>query len=150
MTPEVRLVGELDFDFDSFLVIADKLFGFSPARGTDAARRRLSTSEKLTSCLESIAGAANYQEHSFFNLVLAADGDDFVSIIHRTGMPFVARETQADGIYFALVSGTLGQWRKAIHDGLSDSGNVAICYQKIVSEFERIGLDLGTKRLECK
>jgi len=147
MTPEVVLIEQPAIDFDRLLTIANQALGYSPARGTDAARRELSQSERFVSILAAIEDEAagvglSPRVLGFiqFGVVLVADTADLLDIVLAGGMPTIAAPTVRPGISLAFMAGTMSQWRDAVITGTETGGNVRAFYCKCLTLFERLGL----------
>ncbi len=149
MTPECVLIQQPQVDFATFLSLSREALGYSPADACDGTPRELSDAERFLSCLAAMrdekAGvglAPALLNHVSFGVMIVADERDALGIFQAAGMSFVVVETVRRGILFAVMSGTLAQWRDAVTTGtaLDQEVNVRACYCKLMVIFEQAGL----------
>jgi hypothetical protein len=152
MQADCVLVTQPSVDFRTFLGLANKVLGRSPAAQADASRRNLSDSEKFLSCLASlrdshasIGFSPHLLSHVSFSMMIGADDRDMLDILQCcAGMAFVVSDTLARGVQIAVVSGTLGQWQAAVISGCAKcvEPTVRALFNKIYGCFTDAGLNV--------
>lgn len=150
MPAEAVLITEPSVDFTTFIGIANKALGYSPASAADASHRKLSVAEKFLSCLAALrdktapAGIPpNLLSHVSFSVLVIADEADVLDILEASsGMAFVRAATVARGFEIAVITGTLSQWRDACTSGMTPAveSSVRLLFSKIYAQFEKRGL----------
>lgn len=150
MQPSCVIVSRPLFDFDKLIGLSHDMLGYNLSAAVDASRIPHSDAVRALSCLASLrdpkalAGITpNLLTFASYWVLIAADERDLTDILEATGgMPFVLAETIQRGVYEAIVSGSLNQWRDAVKTGASQSAehNVRALYCKIMHLFEAEGL----------
>jgi len=141
MNPEAVIISRTGIDFPTFLGVALKVLGHSPASAADSSHKRLSPEMRYLSCLAALRDASAGTElnpkllpHVMVSVFLAADDVDMLDILEcTTGMPFVMAETTIRGILAAVITGTLAEWKAAVLAGSSAEtpSSVRYAYNKI-------------------
>ena len=126
------------------------MLGYSLSAQVDASRKQHHDASRFLSCLSAIrdpkaqAGLnPNLLNFVSFAVLIAAEERDLLDILEcGGGMPFVQSETISRGIFMAVVSGTLAQWRDAVKAGTTPlvEHNVRWCYCKVKEQFDQNGL----------
>lgn len=125
MRPEAIIVGRTGVDFPTFLGVASKVLGYSPATAGDASGKRLSDATRFLGCLAALRDekapvelTPKYLHHVSFSIMLIADEQDMVEILECvSSMAFVTAVTTVRGMLMAVVTGTLAQWQEAVVSG---------------------------------
>jgi len=151
MSVEVALVLRTQLDMNAFLVLSDKLLGYSPAARADAASPQLKPVPHELACLlgfkdraASPALESTEQFHDFFSFgfLIGANERDMPVILEAAKMPFVLQETLIRGVQVAIVVGTFRQWKAAVRRACTPTADqmVRLCFDKVYLAFERMGL----------
>lgn len=151
MSVSVALVLRTKLDTDVFLVLADKLLGYSPAARADAVSPQLKPVPHELACLlgfkdnaASPALESTEQFHDFFSFgfLIGSDERDMPAILEAAKMPFVLQETLIRGIQVAIVVGTFRQWKVAVRRACTPTEDqmVRLCFDKVYLLFEKMGL----------
>lgn len=127
MKPEAIIICRPDVDASTFLGVALKVLGHSPAASADASGLMLSDVGRFLSCLASLRNPKSGVElnpkllpHVTFSVLIVADEPDMLDVLEcAAGMPFVTVETTLRGVLLAVVTGTLAQWKAAVIAGSS-------------------------------
>lgn len=122
--------------FDNLMRWTHQALGASIARVAD--ERKLKGVEKYASCLSEL-GADPYR-HIHLSFQIVCEDVDVLAILQAAGLPFIARDTIRRGIIYALISGTVAQWRDAVNAGLKKESTSEI-YLKIKGQIQAVGLD---------
>jgi hypothetical protein len=148
MPAEALLINGPAIDFNTFLNVANKAIGYSPASKADASARKFSDAEKFLSCLASLrdqsapAGVTtNLLSHLSYSVLVIADERDLIDVLEAAaGIPFVQAETTLRGVNIAVMHGTLAQWRDAVASGATPAAepNVRMLFSKILVLFEKV------------
>lgn len=101
-------------DFDRLVGWTHQALGRSIAQKAD--HQRLQGVEKYVACLLELGADPNHFIHLGFQII--ADERDMVGILQIIALPFAEVETVRRGYSYAIVSGSLGQWREAVLNGL--------------------------------
>lgn len=154
MQPEVLIVQRPDVDFPTFLAVAMKVLGHSPASAADASPHRLVTASRFLSCLAAMkdveAGVGlnpKLLAHVMYSVLIVADEPDVLDVMECTGgIPFVTTETIARGVLLAVMSGTLAQWKHAVVAGSTPemSPGVRYVFNQIQQLFQSERINLWT------
>jgi hypothetical protein len=160
MATSAVLITQPCVDFTTFLGLAHKVLGYSPAANVDQSRLEHSDAERFLSCLAALrdpnapAGITpNLLGHVSYTVLMMTDERDLIDILEASaGMPVVVTETLARNVMLALVSGTLAQWRDAIVSGSTREAeyNVRQTFCQIKSLFEQAGLGKVWKDYQSK
>lgn len=100
--------------FDNLVGWTYQALGRSIAEQAD--HKRLQGVEKYAVCLRELGADPTHFIHLGFQII--ADERDMVDILQIIALPFAEVETVRRGYSYALVSGSLGAWRKAVAGGL--------------------------------
>jgi len=152
MTPDAIIIQRPDIDFVTFLGIALKVLGRSPAAMADASAIQLTDASRFLSCLASMRNPKALIDlnerllpHISYSVLLVADEPDTVDILEcAAGMPFVVAETVMRGVLAVIITGTLAQWKAAVLAGSSPEIEPAtrFTFNKLHGLFRNEGLNL--------
>jgi len=125
MKPEAVIIGRTDIDFPTFVGIASKVLGYSPAAAGDTSGKRLADATRFLGCLAALRDekapaelTPKYLHHVSFSVLLIADEQDIMEVLECvSSMAFVTAETTVRGVLMAVVTGTLTQWQGAVVSG---------------------------------
>jgi hypothetical protein len=150
MIPDALLIQTPALDFGTFLGLSQQALGYSPAATADASALQHCDAERFLTCLAalrdqraSVGLAPHLLTHVSFSVLVAAADRDMLDILQvSAGMPFVVTDTLMRGVQWAVITGTLAQWRDAVKSGASrKSGlNVRACFNRVMALFESSGL----------
>jgi len=150
MTPEALIILRPEIDFSTFLGVALKVLGHSLASAADASSVKRSDPSRFLSCLSSMRSdgpdmSPRLLPHLSYSLLIVADEHDILDILEcAAGMSFVTTESQVRNVLFAVVTGTLAQWKAAVIAGASQEiePTVRYAFNKIQGLFKAEGLNL--------
>lgn len=157
MRTDAVLITKPTIDFGTFLGIGSQALGYSLSASSDASPLPLNDTERFLACLSAMkdrnAGVGltpHLLTHVSFSMLAVADERDMMDVLELcSGMPFVQIETIARGINFAIITGTLAQWRDAVLSGCQSNvePNVRLLFNTILSRFEQARLNVWQ---DCK
>ena len=157
MKSEAIIIGRTAIDFSTFLGIALKVLGHSPAASADASGRHLTDASRFISCLATIRDEKakittdpnpKLLPHVSYSVLLIVDAADSLEILEcATEMPFVATETMVRNVWMLIITGTLSQWKNAVRSGSSCEVETSVRYtfNKIQGLFQEEGVNLWTE-----
>lgn len=150
MSVEVALVMQTKLNMGTFLVLANKLLGYSPATKADAVSGLKSIPHELVcllgfkdqQALPELELTEQFHDLYSFGFLVVADERDLPLILEAAKMPFVTQETLLRGVQMTLVVGTFRQWQAAIKRSCKPDVDQIVrwCFDKIYLIFEREGL----------
>ena len=154
MQPEIRIIQRPDVDFSTYLAVAMKVLGHSPASAADASPHCLTAASRFLSCLSAMKDSEaevglnpKLLAHVMYSVLIVADEPDVLDVMECTGgIPFVATETIAGGVLLAIMSGSLAQWKLAVVSGstFEMSPGVRYVFNQIQEQFQSEGINLWT------
>jgi hypothetical protein len=152
MQPEILIVQRPDVDFPTYLAVAMKVLGHSPASAADASPHQLTTASRFLSCLAAMKNSEaevglnpKLLAHVMYSVLVVADEPDILDMMECTGgMPFVTTETIARGVLLAIMSGSLAQWKLAVVAGSTPemSPGVRFAFNQIQKQFQSESINL--------
>lgn len=151
MSVDVALVLRTQLQMSTFLSIANKLLGYSPAAKADAVNPKLKEipHELLTmlgfkdkDASPSLEQTEQLHDMYTFGFLVGADERDLPAILEACKMPYVLQDTTLRGFQVALIVGTFRQWQDAIKRCCKQDVDqtIRVCFDKIYLIFEREGL----------
>lgn len=133
MQNQIVILSKPDIDFDSFLSIASKVLGYNPASHADTSSKRMTDSERMLWCLQSLKNPNDSKiltpllKHFSTSVMVLALEHDLLEVFEICSeMPFVCTETLRRGVFLGIITGTLMQWRDSIAVGCSKERSLTI------------------------
>ncbi len=151
MVPQAVMIGRLKIDTESLLASAKQLLGRSPSRKLDSQGKSTDTTAGYLTILAALKNEetepnivledpGHLLAHTFYSFLVACDKATMTELGEQTRLAI--QRVESRGICFAVVSGTLEQWRTAIINGCSEQAefNLRLLFDKILILFEGEGL----------
>ncbi len=152
MQPEIFIIQRPDIDFPTYLGIALKVLGRSPASAADSSQRQLTDASRFLSCLSAMRNSEaevglnpKFLSHVMYSVLIVADEPDVLDIMECAGgMPFVTVETIVRGVLMVIMSGSLAQWKSAVIAGSTPdmTPGVRHAFNRIQTQFQSEGISL--------
>lgn len=142
MVSEAILIAKTDINFDVLAATCGATLPQDALATVNRTSRKVSDPEKFLLILSDVKDGTtkpNLYCHVSYSFIVLAEDYDLIEILEFcSGMPFIQSETTRRGTSFAIVTGTLAQWRDAVVSG-SQSRHAAI-FNKIHNIF--VGMNL--------
>lgn len=150
MSPSAVIVATTVPDFGKLLGLTHQMLGYSIADAVDASRKQHHDIARFLACLAAfkdrdakVDPTPDLLRFCSVSVLLAADEEDILGIVQAAGMPFVVAETIKRGVFTAICTGTLDQWKDAVVTGSQSKLQVVReCFGKIMGLFEAIQISL--------
>ena len=125
MRADAVLITTPAIDFSTLIGLSYQALGYSPSATADASPFPLSDTERYLACLGAMKDKdapvtlpPHLLAHVSFSVLVAAQKEDIYDLLEIcSGMPFMQTDTLARNVQFAVVTGTLAQWREAVIAG---------------------------------
>jgi len=156
MLPNAVIIQTPNVDFGAFLGLAREALGYNPAARLDASAIERGEAERFISCLAAIEDrtaqpglTAHLLDHATVSVLVAADLADALEIEAVAAMPCVTAETKLREVRLLILTGSLGQWKRAVLSGSIPIrfATVRACFNRIMTAFVAAGLNLWK---DCK
>lgn len=145
---QVVIIQKPSIDFNAFLSVASQVLGYNPAAASDKSSKKMTDSERLILCLQSMKNPEALKFRDYFlehiNLsvmVLALEADLLEVMEICSAMPLVSTTTLRRDVGLAILTGTVRQWREAVVVGCSKdiSMTVGILFTATYQAFVKDG-----------
>jgi hypothetical protein len=147
MLPDAILIGRSNINFEVLLGTAKQVLGRSISKTLDSQGKDITKPISYLTLLSEIKNnsfnaddAGHLLAHYFYTFAIACDPKTLNDLLEQSRLKIISAE--GNSMHFAVVSGTLEEWRTAIINCCSEqsSFNLRLLFDKIFLMFEQEGL----------